>query len=158
MEFADFDHALTEPPRTKSGMSLTELLEKHDEGDFLRAVAEAVLQLIMEADVEGVIGAGRHERAKARTTYRNGYRDRALDTRPRILDLRVPKLRAGRPERCPSVTHRVKFSVELRCLHRARCREHEQTWPQHEYFLDPKLHRQWSHGAAGVSARLRLGS
>lgn len=110
-------------------MSLTELLEKHDEGDFLRAVAEAVLQLIMEADVEGVIGAGRHERAEARTTYRNGYRDRALDTRPGTLNLRVPKLRACRPERCPCVTHRVEFSVELRCLHRARCGEQEQTWP-----------------------------
>jgi transposase-like protein len=76
-------------------MSLTELLEKHDEGDFLRAVAEAVLQLIMEADVEGVIGAGRHERADGRTTYRNGYRDRSLDTRLGTLNLRVPKLRQG---------------------------------------------------------------
>ena len=80
---------------TKTNMSLTEVLEKHDEGDFLRAVAEAVLQLIMEADVEGVIGAGRHERADARTTYRNGYRDRSLDTRLGTLNLRVPKLRQG---------------------------------------------------------------
>ena len=80
---------------TKTNMSLTELLEKHDEGDFLRAVAEAVLQLIMEADVEGVIGAGRHERAEGRTTYRNGYRERALDTRLGTLNLRVPKLRQG---------------------------------------------------------------
>ncbi|MEO1721154.1 MAG: IS256 family transposase [Pseudomonadota bacterium] len=78
---------------TKTTMNLTELLEKHDEGDFLRAVAEAVLQLIMETDVEGVIGAGRHERAEGRTTYRNGYRDRALDTRLRTLNLRVLKLR-----------------------------------------------------------------
>ena len=80
---------------TKTNMSLTELLEKHDEGDFLRAVAEAVLQLIMETDVEGVIGAGRHERAGARTTYRNGYRDRSLDTRLGTPKLRVPKLRQG---------------------------------------------------------------
>ena len=80
---------------TKSTMSLTELLEKHDNGDFLRAVAEGVLQLIMETDVEGVIGAGRHERAEGRTTYRNGYRDRALDTRLGTLNLRVPKLRQG---------------------------------------------------------------
>ena len=80
---------------TKSTMSLPELLEKHDEGDFLRAVAEAVLQLIMESDVEGVIGAGRHERAEGRTTYRNGYRDRSLDTRLGTLNLRVPKLRQG---------------------------------------------------------------
>ena len=36
---------------TKTTMPLAELLAKHDEGDFLRAVAEAALQLIMEADV-----------------------------------------------------------------------------------------------------------
>ncbi len=46
---------------TKTNMSLAELLEKHGEGDFLRTVAEAVLQLLMEADVDGVIGAGRYE-------------------------------------------------------------------------------------------------
>ena len=80
---------------TKSTMNLAELLEKHDDGDFLRAVAEAVLQLLMETDVEGVIGAGRHERADGRTTWRNGYRDRALDTRLRTLNLRIPKLRQG---------------------------------------------------------------
>ena len=80
---------------TKTTMSLANLLEKHDEGDFLRAVAEAVLQLIMETDVEGVIGAGRHERAEGRTTWRNGYRDRSLDTRLGTLNLRVPKLRQG---------------------------------------------------------------
>lgn len=80
---------------TKTTMNLAELLEKHDEGDFLRAVAEAVLQLIMETDVEGVIGAGRHERAEGRTTWRNGYRERALDTRLGTLNLRVPKLRQG---------------------------------------------------------------
>jgi len=76
-------------------MSLAELLEKQDDGDLLRAVAEAVLQLLMEHDVEGVIGAGRHERAEGRTTYRNGYRDRALDTRLGTLNMRVPKLRQG---------------------------------------------------------------
>ena len=80
---------------TKTTMNLAELLEKQDDGDFLRAVAEAVLQLIMEADVDGVVGAGRHERAEGRTTWRNGYRDRPLDTRLGTLNLRVPKLRQG---------------------------------------------------------------
>ena len=80
---------------TKSSMDLSELLAKHDQGDFLRAVAEAVLQLLMEADVEGLIGAGRHERADGRTTWRNGYRDRPLDTRLGTLNLKVPKLRQG---------------------------------------------------------------
>ena len=59
---------LTETPMTKTNMDLSELLAKHDQGDFLRGIAEAVLQLIMETDVEGIIGAGRHERSGERTT------------------------------------------------------------------------------------------
>ena len=43
----------------KTNVDLSELLAKHDQGDLLRSIAEAVLQLIMEADVEGLIGAGR---------------------------------------------------------------------------------------------------
>ena len=44
---------------TDDRMALVELLQKSGEGDFLRAVAEAVLQILMEADIEGVIGASR---------------------------------------------------------------------------------------------------
>jgi transposase-like protein len=80
---------------TDARLPLAELLEKAGDGDFLRSVAEAVLQLLMEADVEGLIGAARHERTAERQTYRNGYRDRALDTRLGTLQLRVPKLRTG---------------------------------------------------------------
>ena len=71
------------------------LLAKAGDGDFLRSVAEAVVQLLMETDAEGMIGAGRHERSGERTTYRNGYRDRTLDTRLGSLQLRIPKLRQG---------------------------------------------------------------
>src|SRR5512147_2739221 len=78
---------------TETTMPLIELLRKHDEGDFLRAVSEAVLQLLMEHDVGGLIGAGRHERSDGRLTSRNGHRDRK--TRPGSLNLRVPKLRQG---------------------------------------------------------------
>jgi putative transposase len=66
---------------TEERLVLAELLEKAGEGDFVRAVAEAVLQLLMESDVEGLIGAGRYERSGERSTWRNGYRDRTLDTR-----------------------------------------------------------------------------
>ena len=54
-----------------------------------------VLQILMEADVEGLIGAGRHERTGDRLNYRNGYRDRTLGIRLRPLSLRIPKLRQG---------------------------------------------------------------
>jgi putative transposase len=80
---------------TEERMALVELLEKADDGDFLRAVAEAVLQLLMEADVEGMIGAGRHERSPERLNYRNGHRARTFDTRLGPLQLRIPKLRQG---------------------------------------------------------------
>ena len=53
----------TEDPMTDERMALVEWLQKSGDGDFLRAVAEAVLQILMEADVEGLIGAGRHERS-----------------------------------------------------------------------------------------------
>lgn len=41
------------------------------------------------------MGAGRHERSSERLNWRNGYHDRALDTRFGALQLRVPKLRQG---------------------------------------------------------------
>src|SRR5947199_2930918 len=85
----------TEDPMTEDRMALVELLQKSGDSDFLRAVAEAVLQILMEADVEGLIGAGRHERSGERLNYRNGYRDRTLDTRLGPLSLRIPKLRQG---------------------------------------------------------------
>ena len=50
---------------TEERMALVELLQKSGDSDFLRSVAEAVLQMLMEADVEGLIGAARHERSAA---------------------------------------------------------------------------------------------
>jgi putative transposase len=80
---------------TEDRMALIEAIQKADDGNFLRALAETVLQIIMDADVEALIGAGRHERSDGRLTYRNGYRDRTLDTRLGSLTLRIPKLRQG---------------------------------------------------------------
>ena len=74
---------------TEDRLPLAELLAKAGEGDFLRSMAGAVVQLLMETDVEGMIGAGRHERSGERQTYRNGYRDRTLDTRLGSLQLRI---------------------------------------------------------------------
>ncbi len=68
---------------------------KSDDGDFVKAIAETVLQRIMDADVDNIIGAARHERSPERLTYRNGYRERTLETRLGSLELKVPKLRAG---------------------------------------------------------------
>jgi len=80
---------------TDDRLPLAELMAKTGDGDFLRAIAESVLQITMEADVDGLVGAGRHERSSDRTTWRNGYRDRSLDTRLGTLNLKIPKLRTG---------------------------------------------------------------
>jgi putative transposase len=82
-------------PMTEDRLLIEELAAKGGQPDFLRTIAENVLQLIMEADVDGLIGAGRHERSSERATWRNGYRDRSLDTRVGTLNLKIPKLRAG---------------------------------------------------------------
>ncbi len=58
----------TEDPMTEDSMALVELLQKSGDGDFLRAVTEAVLQILMEADVVGLIGAGRGGLKPAATT------------------------------------------------------------------------------------------
>src|SRR5579859_4172309 len=78
-------------PMTDDRLPLAELMAKSGDSDFLRTVAESVLQIVMEADVDGLIGAGRHERSGERTTWRNGYRERALDTRLGTLSLKIPK-------------------------------------------------------------------
>ena len=46
---------------TEERLALSELLEKDGDGDFLRTVAEAVLQLLGRR-CRGVIGAGRYLR------------------------------------------------------------------------------------------------
>jgi putative transposase len=71
VEFAGFNHGLMETPMTETTLPLIELLKKQNDGDFLRAVAEAVQQMLMEHDVEGGVGAGRYERGDGRQTWRN---------------------------------------------------------------------------------------
>ena len=80
---------------TDDTMHLLDVVQKSDDGDFLKAIAETALQRIMDADVDNIIGAARHERSPERLTYRNGYRERTLETRLGSLELKVPKLRAG---------------------------------------------------------------
>ncbi len=76
-------------------MTLLGAIQKSDDGDFLKTVAEAALQRIMDFDVENLVGAARHERSADRLAYRNGYRERSLETRLGTLDLKIPKLRSG---------------------------------------------------------------
>ncbi len=79
-------------------MALMELLRKADvdpEVDVLREGVRVLAQGLMELEVERHLGAERHERTPQRTGQRNGYRERAWDTRVGSVELRVPRVRDG---------------------------------------------------------------
>jgi putative transposase len=63
--------------------------------DFLREAIRVMSAWLMEIEVKQQIGADRYERTEERTTYRNGYRDRAWQTRVGEIPLKIPKLREG---------------------------------------------------------------
>jgi len=69
---------------TTRTIALTEHLSKLGltlDGDFMRPALELLAQELIELEAAQKIGAGKYERAAARTTHRNGYRERGLDTR-----------------------------------------------------------------------------
>jgi putative transposase len=79
-------------------MALLELLRKAElerDADFLREGVRVLSQALMELEVTQQVGAERHERTAERTGQRNGYRERAWDTRVGTLELRVPRVRDG---------------------------------------------------------------
>lgn len=80
---------------TERSMNLIDVARQCGDRDLLRQLAETTLAKLMEFEVAKLIGAGRHERSEGRTTHRNGYRERALDTRLGTLELEIPKLRNG---------------------------------------------------------------
>ena len=67
---------------------------EHDT-DFLRAGVRVHSQTLMEMEVEEHVGASRHERSPGHAGRRNGYRERAWDTRVGPVELKVLRVRDG---------------------------------------------------------------
>lgn len=90
---------MTKPIITKSAIAgLKQYLTKigiEDDADFLREGIQLLTQMLMEAEVEQQVGAGKHERTPERSNYRNGYRERTWQTRVGEIELAIPKLRKG---------------------------------------------------------------
>ena len=76
-------------------MNLRALLEKSSDADLLREMIGFTAQRLMGLEVEGLTGAAHGERSADRINQRNGYRDRAWETRAGTVELRIPKLRKG---------------------------------------------------------------
>ncbi|MDQ3708332.1 MAG: IS256 family transposase [Actinomycetota bacterium] len=78
--------------------ALSELLSRlteADSADVFREVLRLGLQALVEAEATTVIGAERHERTPARTTRRNGGRQRVVSTPAGDVTVRIPKTRTG---------------------------------------------------------------
>lgn len=80
---------------TDDSVALPAALETPEFRDMLREMVAQAAARWMEMEVESRCGAGYGERDPMRENSRNGYRDRAWDTRAGRIELRIPKLRQG---------------------------------------------------------------
>jgi transposase-like protein len=63
--------------------------------DLLREMVKVFCERLMGAEADALCGADYGERSDDRVNRRNGYRERAWDTRAGTIELAVPKLREG---------------------------------------------------------------
>ena len=80
---------------TDDRMALIELIEKGADSDLVRELLAFAADRMMELEVEARTGAPAGARSADRFTHRNGYRERAWETRAGRIDLAIPKLRKG---------------------------------------------------------------
>jgi putative transposase len=84
-----------EATMTDERMALIELIEKGADADLVRELLAFAADRMMELEVEAKTGVPAGARSPDRLTQRNGYRERAWDTRAGRIDLAIPKLRKG---------------------------------------------------------------
>ena len=63
--------------------------------DLMRSLLQTMINALLSADADAVVGAEYGRPNPTRTTQRNGYRHRDLDTRVGTVDVAIPKLRSG---------------------------------------------------------------
>jgi transposase-like protein len=63
--------------------------------DLMRGLLQTIINALLSADADAVVGAEWGRPSPGRTAQRNGYRHRDLDTRVGTIDVAIPKLRTG---------------------------------------------------------------
>jgi len=80
---------------TEDRIALEAFIEKAPDADFLCEMISFAAERLMALEVDGICGAGHGERNAERSNHRNGYRERAWETRAGAITLPIPKLRKG---------------------------------------------------------------
>jgi putative transposase len=80
---------------TDDRVALIELIEKGADGDLVRELLAFAAERMMELEIEARTGAAMGARSPERVNHRNGYRERAWETRAGRIELAIPKLRKG---------------------------------------------------------------
>ena len=80
---------------TDEKMALLELIEKSADTDLIREMLGFAAGRVMELEVQACTGAAHGVRDPARVVQRNGYRERAWETRAGRIELAIPRLRRG---------------------------------------------------------------
>jgi transposase-like protein len=62
---------------------------------LVRQLLQTMINALLSADADAVVGAEWGQPSPGRTAQRNGYRHRDLDTRVGTVDVAIPKLRTG---------------------------------------------------------------
>jgi transposase-like protein len=73
---------------------LSEALAQASPG-LMRQLLQTMINALLSADADAVVGAEWGQPSPGRTAQRNGYRHRDLDTRVGTVDVAIPKLRTG---------------------------------------------------------------
>ena len=63
--------------------------------DMMRHLLQTMINTLLSADADAVVGAEWGKPTPTRSAQRNGYRHRDLDTRVGTVDVAIPKLRSG---------------------------------------------------------------
>ena len=63
--------------------------------DLMRSLLQSIINTLLSADADAIVGAEYGRPSTTRAAQRNGYRHRDLDTRVGTVDVAIPKLRKG---------------------------------------------------------------
>jgi Transposase, Mutator family len=82
-------------------LELTEALSSADDGQLMRTLLHTILQALIDAEAAQHIGVDPHERTDARTTHRNGTRNKTVSTTAGDLTVKIAASYSSKSDDAP---------------------------------------------------------